>query len=1086
MGSALCSGEKPPVHVCRFPMYVMKVSDFLEMEGPPEPHDILVEKNVLHIREPGMFVLFVSHQWLGSEHPDPTGQQLSVLRCALRRMLSGRLSVEEDLTSMTPDARLAHGSIKKISPEQVQQIGNGYLFLDWFAIPQITARKHGVNEEETRSDAARAVQSIPAYVEGLGNPSLISLIRSAHAMSRRSGSGTGGYGSGYGRGGGGGGQQWYGQRSGPNMAHNPYVVQMPHFMEPIAEGPEDSDRSIIVIDNRDDRMVSPFQTWLVSEIMANAASSINVLTERDQVMPPSSGFHLSLFGNYTLDGIKVVVAISIESVTGNTCGGWDSETAKALSHAAFQPFNWPMLRDTSASYVDMKIYNGNEILFHWIFRGFRSDTDLTVQQQFVDEYFVREASKGRPRLSVVVAVFMGWRVSVLSFECGGRTYSIGPRGSVGQGRGARTEFAQLAAVHEHWWNSSVARAEDEVGVSVIFVENLEPGNFHVQARSKLFERAPELVAQKALAEMNHTVSTPAPVGPPALTAEAWLRADLEVVDRHADRGSEELAAVRQHGIELNVRSFDVRHTNQGEAGHVVDEDRDKARMDRRFARSTAGLTPMVFAEEMQRRSYNSSMARIEEVEEPQVIQQTTTGRSSQSQAATAGRDPHPAVWRATCPRSRILKTEKKKWGRRLSQISDRAGKAAGINDPAQCVGLAPAEAAQLRSLAFEAGGFRTIRQNVRNWEKFEEWAAGKGLRVYPPTIVAVMSYSQHLRDQGCGPAVLPAFKYAVGWICKRLAMSCPEMGDVRLKALIDTVMLPKLIFEKKNAAAITVWWVLILIYASLRFDDGIHVAPSSLVMTQDALLGVVWQTKVERKRRGTRFAVPTCSISGTEWLSMGWDLFKPYRSDRDYFVWELKNEKEFNAAPVTYSRGLSWLKSFMLRGLAEAQTLKLIEVNEVDDLERTVREVTWHSMRVTMLSEAVKARVDDKIVGLQANWKDPSQLVLKYARQRKELSVAMVKSMTEKLRQEWVPDQQHFVIEEEDEEVTEPIVPEFIVKSSLPASALSSSDLRCHIFDRWVSEDSSICGRLKLRDAASVGTQAPGMICQLCKGKAGI
>ena len=47
-------------------------------------------------------------------------------------------------------------------------------------------------------------------------------------------------------------------------------------------------------------MVSPFQAWLVSEIMANAASSINVLTERDQVMPPNSGFHLSLFGKLHL------------------------------------------------------------------------------------------------------------------------------------------------------------------------------------------------------------------------------------------------------------------------------------------------------------------------------------------------------------------------------------------------------------------------------------------------------------------------------------------------------------------------------------------------------------------------------------------------------------------------------------------------------------------------------------------------------------------------------------------------------------------------------------------------------------------
>ena len=46
-----------------------------------------------------------------------------------------------------------------------EQVADGYLFLDWFAIPQITARTDGVNDDATRSDAARAVQSIPAYVE---------------------------------------------------------------------------------------------------------------------------------------------------------------------------------------------------------------------------------------------------------------------------------------------------------------------------------------------------------------------------------------------------------------------------------------------------------------------------------------------------------------------------------------------------------------------------------------------------------------------------------------------------------------------------------------------------------------------------------------------------------------------------------------------------------------------------------------------------------------------------------------------------------------------------------------------------------
>ena len=35
--------------------------------------------------------------------------------------------------------------------------------------------------------------------------------------------------------------------------------------------------------------------------MSNAASSVNVLTERDQVMPSNSGYHCSLFANYTLE-----------------------------------------------------------------------------------------------------------------------------------------------------------------------------------------------------------------------------------------------------------------------------------------------------------------------------------------------------------------------------------------------------------------------------------------------------------------------------------------------------------------------------------------------------------------------------------------------------------------------------------------------------------------------------------------------------------------------------------------------------------------------------------------------------------------
>ena len=115
----------------------------------------------------------------------------------------------------------------------------------------------------------------------------------------------------------------------PTSSSQPLRSSPPsHFLESMAEC-EDNDRktSIIMVDARDDRIVSFFQAWLVQEIMTNSSSSINVLTEREQVMPPQSGFHLSLFANYTLDGVKATAAISVDSQTGALCAGWDRATA---------------------------------------------------------------------------------------------------------------------------------------------------------------------------------------------------------------------------------------------------------------------------------------------------------------------------------------------------------------------------------------------------------------------------------------------------------------------------------------------------------------------------------------------------------------------------------------------------------------------------------------------------------------------------------------------------------------------------------------------------------------------------------------
>lgn len=140
-----------------FPMYVVKVSDFLEMEGPPDAHSELQRKGLLHQWQPDMFVIFVSHQWLSLWHPDPTGDQAKCLRDALKNIMDGKIEVNMDIVT--------ESSEKDFPCEGPSLIRHGYLFLDWFAIPQVTARAPGVHEDLVKSDAAAAVQSIPAYVE---------------------------------------------------------------------------------------------------------------------------------------------------------------------------------------------------------------------------------------------------------------------------------------------------------------------------------------------------------------------------------------------------------------------------------------------------------------------------------------------------------------------------------------------------------------------------------------------------------------------------------------------------------------------------------------------------------------------------------------------------------------------------------------------------------------------------------------------------------------------------------------------------------------------------------------------------------
>ena len=61
------------------------------------------------------------------------------------------------------------------------------------------------------------------------------------------------------------------------------------------------------MDTRDNRIQSPFQGWLIDEVLTNALSHVNIKSDKSLVRSPSSGFHFRLFMVRTLDAVKVTI-----------------------------------------------------------------------------------------------------------------------------------------------------------------------------------------------------------------------------------------------------------------------------------------------------------------------------------------------------------------------------------------------------------------------------------------------------------------------------------------------------------------------------------------------------------------------------------------------------------------------------------------------------------------------------------------------------------------------------------------------------------------------------------------------------------
>ena len=268
--------------------------------------------------------------------------------------------------------------------------------------------------------------------------------------------------------------------------------------------------------------------------------------------------------------------------------------------------------------------------------------------------------------------------------------------------------------------------------------------------------------------------------------------------------------------------------------------------------------------------------------------------------------------------------------------------------------------------------------------------------------------------------------------------------------------------------------------------------PSALELKEDALYGLCWQTKVDRKRRGTKFAIAPVGLiredelrpdgfAFTPWLLMWWDLFQVHAAgDRDFWMFELDGMDQFGPGVCSYLHGLKSMKGV----LASAVKFANCSPDRRMELAHIFDKLTWHSCRVTILNAAVHAGVDALPISMQANHAN-TDLVVKYTRDRRQVPLKMLTQLCSDLRRQWTPvaplgDQQDYFSADEDDEGCD-LAPVFYIKKA-SASSRRIDHAKIHV---TAQDDLSLtaCNLVKLADCDPLGCDLPdvSVLCNNCK-----
>lgn len=144
-----------------YPMYVVRVAEFMKMKSAL-PHQRLVSKGLASAHVGSYDVtIFISHQWCGTKHADPSFRQLRVLQSTFDSAAKSSLAIDIDVLSV-----VTFGSRTTLRKGDWRDVLSWSMWYDYFSVPQPDAPGIGSTERAwALGQLDKAVSSLWLYVE---------------------------------------------------------------------------------------------------------------------------------------------------------------------------------------------------------------------------------------------------------------------------------------------------------------------------------------------------------------------------------------------------------------------------------------------------------------------------------------------------------------------------------------------------------------------------------------------------------------------------------------------------------------------------------------------------------------------------------------------------------------------------------------------------------------------------------------------------------------------------------------------------------------------------------------------------------